>query len=87
MAHLFSVATFNDRHEVVWKPDTTDNVRVPVSSDGYCYTRLDTFIYFKDKDLVHRSNIERAAIVLLLWGIMKMNYRYSETKGIFELVR
>ena len=62
---LFSGAAFNDRQEAVWKPDSTENVRLPVSSDGYCYTRLDTFIYFKDKNLIHRSKIERAAIVFI----------------------
>ena len=63
MSKLFSGSTFNDRQEIVWKPDSVDNVRLPVSSDGNCYTRLDTFIRFKDKNLVRKILVERVAIV------------------------
>ena len=65
MSRLFSGATFNDRQEAVWKTDTTDNVRLPISSDGFCYTRLDTLILFKDKNRVHKTLIERAAVVFI----------------------
>ena len=65
MSRLFSGATFNDRQEAVWKTDTTDNVRLPISSDGFCYTRLDTLILFKDKNRVHKTSIERAAVVFI----------------------
>ena len=63
MPKLFSDAKFNDRQEVVWKPDSLDNARLPVSSDRNCYTRLDTLIRFKDKNLVHKNLEERVAVV------------------------
>ena len=68
MSRLFPGATFNDRQEAVWKTDSTDNDRLPVSSDGFCYTQLDTLIIFKDKNLVRKTSIERAAVVFITSG-------------------
>lgn len=68
MSRLFSTATFNERQEAVWITDTTDNIRLPVSSDGFCYTQFDTLILFKDKNRVHKTPVERAAVVFITSG-------------------
>jgi hypothetical protein len=65
ISRLFSLSTYNSRQEAVWKPDSLDNPHLPVSSDGFCYTKLDTFIFFKDKNPVKRSMIEKVAVVFV----------------------
>lgn len=56
MNRLFDSVLYNERNEARWKPNYAESLVMPISDDNYCYTLMDTIMYYSgwrsDKALI-----------------------------------
>lgn len=50
MNRLFDKMAFNAKQEALWKPNYAERINIPMSDDGFCYTKMDTTLYYNSGD-------------------------------------
>ena len=63
---LFHAVEYDATRGGKWKPDTEEQLNIQVSDDGFCYTTVDTIIYWKENK--GEEETDRAAVVFATYS-------------------